>query len=123
MTKQEKVEALKEQIVSKFGEKSFDRLSLIAQERFGKKTDLKLKFFQSVIEGYIKTEDIWVSDETIVLLKEKIDSITDDKKEELLLEILDTYDPKDPKVRQLLKKYSNILSKHIIKPEKISVVG
>jgi len=71
MTKQEKVEALKEQIVSKFGEKSFDRLSLIAQERFGKKTDLKLKFFQSVIEGYIKTEDIWVSDETIVSFKRK----------------------------------------------------
>lgn len=122
MTKQEKLEALKEQIVSKFGEKSFDRLSLIAQERFGNKNDLKLKFFQSVIEGYIKTEEIWASDDTITLLKEKIESVTEDKKEELLLEILDTYDPKDPKVKQLLKKYSNILSKHI-KPEKISVVG
>jgi hypothetical protein len=121
MTKQEKIEFLKEKIVSKFGEKSFDRLSIIAQERFGKKTDLKLKFFQSVIEGYIKTEDIWVSDETIILLKEKIDSTPDDKKETLLLEILDTYDTKDPKVKQLLIKYSKILSKHI-KPEKISVV-
>ena len=120
MTKQEKLENLIQILTEKYGEKAFARLSMIGEERFGSKTSLKIKFFQSVIEGYLKPDEIWTSDESINLLKEKIESTPDDKKEKLLLEILDTYDPKDPKIKLLLRRYSNILSKHI-KPEKITI--
>lgn len=120
MTKQEKLQNLTQILTEKYGEKAFVRLSMVGEERFGKKTDLKIKFFQTVVDGYLNPDDIWTSDETILLLKEKIDSTSDDKKEKLLLEILDTYDPKDPKIKLLLRRYSNILSKHI-KPEKITI--
>ena len=53
-------------------------------------------------------------------LRIKIEKTPDAKKEEVLLEILDTYDSKDPKIKMLLKKYSPILEKHI-KPEKIKI--
>jgi ATP-dependent helicase YprA (DUF1998 family) len=105
------------ELTEKYGEKTFTRISMIGEERFGKKTDLRIKFLQSVIEGYLKPDEIWTSDESINLLKEKIESTPDDKKEKLLLEILDTYDSKDPKIKLLLRRYSNILSK----PEKISI--
>jgi len=120
MTKQEKLQTLTNQVIEKFGEKAFTRISMIGEERFGNKTDLRIKFLKLVIEGYVKPDEIWTSDEAISLLKEKIDSTPDDKKEKLLLEILDTYDSKDPKIKLLLKRYSNILSKHI-KPEKITI--
>lgn len=120
MTKQEKLQLIQGHLIEKFGQKTFNRIDLITNERFGQKTDLKIKFFQSVIEGYLNPDEIWTSDESINLLKEKIESTPDDKKEKLLLEILDTYDPKDPKIKLLLRRYSNILSKHI-KPEKITI--
>jgi hypothetical protein len=120
MTKQEKLENLTKILTEKWGEKAFARLSMIGEERFGSKTNFKIKFFESVIEGYMNPDEIWTSDESINLLKEKIESTPDDKKEKLLLEILDTYDAKDPKIKLLLRKYSNILSKHI-KPEKITI--
>lgn len=120
MTKQEKLQILTDQVIEKFGEKAFARISMIGEERFGNKTELRIKFLQSVIEGYVSPDEIWTSDESINLLKEKIESTPDDKKEKLLLEILDTYDSKDPKIKLLLRRYSNILSKHI-KPEKITI--
>ena len=120
MTKKEKLESLSKILTEKYSEKIFNRISMIVEERFGEKTNLKIKFLQLVIDGYVKPDEIWASDETISLLKEKIDSIPDDKKEKLLLEILDTYDPKDTKIRLLLRRYSNIPSKHI-NPEKITI--
>ena len=120
MTKQEKIENLTQILTEKYGEKTFTRISIIGEERFGSKNNLKIKFLESVIEGYLKPDEIWTSDESINLLKEKIESTPDDKKEKLLLEILDTYDTKDPKIKLLLRRYSNILSKHI-KPEKITI--
>lgn len=120
MTKQEKLQILTDQVIEKFGEKAFARISMIGEERFGNKTELRIKFLQSVIEGYVSPDEIWTSDESINLLKEKIESTPDDKKEKILLEILDTYDSKDPKIKLLLRRYSNILSKHI-KPEKITI--
>jgi hypothetical protein len=120
MTKQEKLQNLIQLVTEKFGEKAYNRISMIGEERFGQRTDLKIKFLQSVVEGYLIPDEIWTSDESISLLKEKIDSTPDDKKEKLLLEILDTYDSKDPKIKLLLRRYSNILSKHI-KSEKITI--
>ena len=120
MTKQEKLKAIQEQLIDKFGQKAFNRVEIIATEKFGQKTDIKMKFFQSVIEGYINPDELWTSDENIETLRIKIEKTPDAKKEEVLLEILDTYDSKDPKIKMLLKKYSPILEKHI-KPEKIKI--
>ena len=111
MTKQEKIENLTQILTEKYGEKTFTRISIIGEERFGSKNNLKIKFLESVIEGYLKPDEIWTSDESINLLKEKIESTPDDKKEKLLLEILDTYDTKDPKIKELLRKYERYLKK------------
>lgn len=108
MTKQEKViSSLKEKI----GEKMFTRTSLIATERFGDKQSLKIKFYQSILEGYINPSELWTNDDTISSLKSKIDSVSDSEKEALILEILDTYDVKDPKIKELLRKYERYLKK------------
>lgn len=108
MTKQEKVtNSLKEKI----GEKLFNRTQIIANERFGGKESLKIKFYQSILEGYINPSELWTNDDTISSLKSKIDSVSDSEKEALILEILDTYDVKDPKIKELLKKYNRYLKK------------
>jgi hypothetical protein len=108
MTKQEKVvSSLKEKI----GEKMFVRTSMIATERFGDKQSLKIKFYQSILEGYINPHVLWTNDDTISSLKSKIDSSPDGEKEKIILEILDTYDTKDPKIKELLRKYDRYLKK------------
>jgi hypothetical protein len=120
MTKQEKViNSLKE----KLGEKMFDRTSMIATERFGQKENLKIKFYQSILEGYINPSELWTNDNTISSLKSKIDSTPDGEKEKLILEILDTYDTKDPKIKELLRKYDRYLKKFQsdIKSEKVKI--
>ncbi len=120
MTKQEKViNSLKEKI----GEKLFNRTQIIANERFGGKENLKIKFYQSILEGYINPSELWTSDDTILSLKSKIDSVPDVEKEQLILEILDTYDIKDPKIKELLRKYERYLKKFQsdLKEEKIRI--
>jgi hypothetical protein len=108
MTKQEQViSSLKEKI----GEKMFTRTSMIATERFGDKQGLKIKFYQSILEGYINPHELWTNDDTISSLKSKIESTPDGEKEQLILEILDTYDTKDPKIKELLRKYERYLKK------------
>ena len=108
MTKQEQVvNSLKE----KLGEKMFNRTSMIATERFGQKQNLKIKFYQSILEGYINPSELWTNDDTISSLKSKIESVSDSEKEDLIMEIIDTYDTKDPKIKELLKKYDRYLKK------------
>jgi len=108
MTKQEKViSSLKEKI----GEKMFVRTAMIATERFGDKQGLKIKFYQSILEGYINPHELWTDDNIISSLKSKIDSTPDGEKEQFILEILDTYDIKDPKIKELLRKYDRYLKK------------
>ena len=119
-TKQEKViNSLKEKI----GEKLFNKTQIIANERFGGKENLKIKFYQSILEGYINPSELWTSDDTILSLKSKIDSAPDGEKEQLILEILDTYDIKDPKIKELLRKYERYLKKFQsdIKSEKVKI--
>ena len=120
MTKQEKViNSLKE----KLGEKMFNRTSMIATERFGEKQNLKIKFYQSILEGYINPSELWTNDDTILSLKSKIDSVSDNDKEKIILEILDTYDIKDPKIKELLRKYERYLKKFQseVKSEKVKI--
>jgi hypothetical protein len=111
MKKQEKViNSLKEKI----GEKMFNRIVLISEEKFGNKQNLKIKFYQSIIDGYINPYEIWTDDENISELKKKIDSATESEKESLIIKIVDTYDTKDPKIKDLLRKYNRYLKKLII---------
>ena len=120
MTKQEKViNSLKE----KLGEKMFNRTSMIATEKFGQKENLKNKFYQSILEGYINPSELWTNDDTILSLKSKIDSVSDNDKEKIILEILDTYDTKDPKIKELLRKYERYLKKFQseVKSEKVKI--
>ena len=120
MTKQEKViNSLKE----KLGEKMFNRTSMIATERFGEKQNLKIKFYQSILEGYINPSELWTNDDTILSLKSNIDSVSDNDKEKIILEILDTYDTKDPKIKELLRKYERYLKKlqSEVKSEKVKI--
>ena len=120
MTKQEKViNSLKE----KLGEKMFNRTSMIATEKFGQKENLKIKFYQSILEGYINPSELWTNDDTILSLKSKIDSVSDNDKEKIILEILDTYDTKDPKIKELLRKYERYLKKFQseVKSEKVKI--
>ena len=120
MTKQEQViSSLKEKI----GEKMFTRTSMIATERFGDKQSLKIKFYQSILEGYINPSELWTNDDTISSLKSKIESVSDNDKEKIILEILDTYDITDPKIKELLRKYERYLKKFQseIKSEKVKI--
>jgi hypothetical protein len=56
-------------------------------------------------------------------VKSKIDSVSDSEKEDLIMEILDTYDIKDPKIKELLRKYERYLKKFQseVKSEKVKI--
>ena len=109
-----KEEAL-QKIKDNFGEKYLVRVELIASEKFGNKESLKLKFYQSIIDGYTNINKLWTSDEVIKDLKTKIDSAKEEDKERILLEIIETYDVAVPEIRQMLKKYDRILKNMQIK--------
>jgi hypothetical protein len=96
---------------------------MIATERFGDKQGLKIKFYQSILEGYINPTELWTNDDTISSLKSKIESASDSEKETLIMEILDTYDITDPKIKELLRKYERYLKKFQsdIKSEKVKI--
>lgn len=111
MTKQNKQDQVVNSLKEKLGEKMFTRTSMIATERFGQKENLKIKFYQSILEGYINPHELWTNDDTISSLKSKIESVSDNDKEKIILEILDTYDTKDPKIKELLRKYERYLKK------------
>jgi len=112
MTKQNKQDQIINSLKEKIGEKLFNRTQIIANSKFGNKEGLKSKFYQSILEGYINPSELWVSDDTVSLLKEKIESAPDNEKEQIILSILDgAYDTSDPKIRELLKKYDRYLKK------------
>jgi hypothetical protein len=113
MSKQNKQENIISSLKEKLGEKIFNRTSMIATEKFGDKNNLKIKFYQSILEGYINPSELWTNDDTILSLKSKIDLTPDSEKEKLILDILDTYDTSDPKIRELIKKYERYLKRYI----------
>ncbi len=118
MTKQEKLEEIKNQISEKFGNKTLSLVLMISDERFGEKSKLKMNFYQSILDGYIKPSELWTTDDNIQTLKSRVANAKDSEKESVLLEIIDTYDTKDPKVRDLLNKHKHLLS--TLRPSKES---
>ena len=95
----------------KVGDKSFIRAQFIATEKFGEKKRLKDKFYQSILDGYINVNDLWTTDEVVASLKNKIDKASEEDKEKVILEILDTYDISQPEIKQLLRKYKRYIVK------------
>jgi hypothetical protein len=98
-----------EKIEQKFGDKISKQVSIIADLRFGESGKLKNKFYQSIMDGYINPSELWINDENIDMLSKKISSSTEKKRKEIILDIIDNYDTKDPKIKSLLKKYERYL--------------
>lgn len=113
MTKQNKQDQIINSLKEKIGEKVFNKTQIIANSKFGNKEGLKSKFYQSILDGYINPSELWVSDDTVSLLKEKIESAPDNEKEQIIVSILDGVynDTSDPKIRELLRKYERYLKK------------
>lgn len=121
MTKKEKLQELTEKLTEKFGQKAINRIEIMSKEKFGDKTSLKVKFYQSIFEGYINPTQLFTTDENIEALRMKIENTPDSKKEEVILEIVDNmYDIYNPMWKGLFKKYQHILAKHNIK-EKVKI--
>ena len=98
-----------EKIEERFGNKISKQVSIIADVRFGESGKLKNKFYQSIMDGYIKPSELWINDETVSMLVEKINSSTEEERKEIIFDIIDNYDTKDPKIKTLLKKYERYL--------------
>ena len=98
-----------EKIEERFGDKISKQVSIIADVRFGESGKLKNKFYQSIMDGYIKPSELWINDETVSMLVEKINSSTEEERKEIIFDIIDNYDTKDPKIKTLLKKYERYL--------------
>jgi len=98
-----------EKIEQKFGDKISKQVSIIADLRFGESGKLKNKFYQSIMDGYINPSELWINDENIDMLSKKISLSTEEERKEIIIDIIDNYDTKDPKIKSLLKKYERYL--------------
>jgi lipoate-protein ligase A len=105
-----KNQEIKDKLKEKLGEKMFTRSTIIAEQKFGNKESLKLKFYKSILEGYLNPSELWIQDENIETLKSKIDSANEEEKKEIILGILDTYDLTDPNMVNLIKKYKRYIN-------------
>jgi hypothetical protein len=97
------MEDIEEQLREKLGEKNFKRAQLISHNKFGYKTHLIDKYYKSLLNGYLDIEEEWSNDFVIEMIQNRFDKT--ENKMEFLQEILDTYDTKNDKTRQVLEKY------------------
>ncbi len=93
----------------KIGILSFKRAKIIADSRFGEKQKLKNKFYQSVLEGHISIDKEWVDESIIKSISDRLQSSPDDKKREIILSIVNTYDITQPQVKDILAKYKKFI--------------
>jgi len=93
----------------KIGILSFKRAKIIADSRFGEKQKLKNKFYQSILEGYISIDKEWVDESIIKSISDRLQSSSDDKKREIILSIVNTYDITQPQVKEILAKYKKFI--------------
>jgi hypothetical protein len=94
---------IEEKLREKLGEKNFKRAQLISQNKFGYKTHLVEKYYKSLLDGYLHIEEEWSNDYVVEMIKNRFDRVED--KSGFIQEILDTYDTRDDKTRQVLEKY------------------
>lgn len=89
------------------GEKGFKRAQMIAENKFGHKTNLIEKYYKSLIDGYLDINEEWSNDFVIEVIKNKYNKVED--KRMFIEDILSTYDTRDDKTRNLLEKYLRAL--------------
>ena len=73
--------------------------------------DIKKILPNCIANGYININNLWTTDEVVASLKNKIDKASEEDKEKVILEILDTYDVSQPEIKQLLRKYKRYIVK------------
>lgn len=89
------------------GEKGFKRAQMIAENKFGHKTNLIEKYYKSLIDGYLDINEEWSNDFVIEMIKNRYDKVEDKRK--FIEDILSTYDTKDDRTRNILEKYLRAL--------------
>ena len=67
------------------------------------KTNLIEKYYKSLLNGYLDINEEWSNDFVIELMQNKFQKT--ENKMEFIQTILDTYDTKDDKTRNILEKY------------------
>ena len=61
------------------------------------------KYYKSLLDGYLDIDEEWSNDFVIEMIQNKFNKV--ENKIGFLQEILDTYDTKNDKTRQVLEKY------------------
>lgn len=107
-----KQEQVIQRLKEKIGEKSFKKAELMADSKFGQKESLKAKFYESILDGFININELNPSEEEILLIVNKIESASDEDREKVMLEIIDsTYDITNPKIKAVIRKHALYLQK------------
>ena len=94
---------IEEKLKEKLGDKNFKRAKLISENKFGHKMNLVEKYYKSLLDGYLDIDEEWSNDFVIEMIQNKFNKV--ENKIGFLQEILDTYDTKNDKTRQVLEKY------------------
>jgi len=97
------MEDIEIQLKEKLGEKNFKRAQLISHNKFGYKTNLIEKYYKSLLNGYLDINEEWSNDFVIEMLANRFNKV--ENKMEFIQEILDTYDTRDDRTRNILEKY------------------
>lgn len=97
------MEDIEIKLKEKLGDKNFKRAQLISHNKFGHKTNLIEKYYKSLLNGYLDINEEWSNDFVIELMQNKFQKT--ENKMEFIQTILDTYDTKDDKTRNILEKY------------------
>lgn len=100
---------IEEKLQEKIGTLSFNRAKIIANSRFGNKEKLKIKFYQSVLDGYINIDKEWTDESIIKSISDKLQSSSDSEKSEIVTSIVSTYDSKQPQIAAILSKYKKFI--------------
>lgn len=95
------------EISNKYGEISSKRAVIIADIKFKSKDKLKIKFYESVLDGNININDEWSNDSIISEIKSNILSLPKDKINGYIKMIMSAYDTK--KDQNLIKTYKRYL--------------
>ena len=107
-----KQEQVIQRLKEKIGEKSFKKAQLMADSKFGQKESLKVKFYESILDGFININELNPSEDEILLIVNKIESASDEDRERVMLEVIDsTYDITNPKIKAVLRKHEREFKK------------
>jgi hypothetical protein len=96
-------------ILEKMGEFSLRRAKILADSKFGDKIKLKIKFYQSILDGYVNIDKEWDDKSTISLISSRLSSATEEEKRDILSNIMDVY-ASNPKLKSIISKYKKFIN-------------